>query len=71
MSTTINNVDIDSIAFSVALQADGKIVAAGTYETPEDTTQFAVARFIGGESAVTTNCFASTLMQKYGSMLAK
>ncbi len=69
VSTTINNITYDDEGYAVAIQADGKIVAAG-YASPDDVTyQFAVARFIG--SVVTNNCFASTLIQKYGSMRAK
>ena len=56
VSTTINSVDMDSEALSVAIQADGKIVAAGAYETPEHTIQFAVARFnINGSLDTTFN----------------
>ena len=73
VSTTIENAPGTCIAQAVAIQQDGKIVAAG-YVEMSGGNRFAVARFLGGttkkSSIATNNLCALRLIEKYGPRLA-
>ena len=70
VSTTIENTTAVSVAFSVAIQQDGKIVAAG-YAEINGVNRFAAARFLGSGflGIATNNLCALRLIEKYGPRL--
>jgi hypothetical protein len=71
VSTSINGYNLDNDAYSIALQSDGKIVAAGVaYDGL--AYLFGIARFFGTSSTPTPSvpACAQRFIDKYGTRLS-